>query len=212
MVNTPKPSRSQNTSAVKKIVVSSFLICVAAAYGANVWMAQCSKRTVGVLPSSKMPPQSVVSFFSSRLFANLRCCSMSQFIDPRSFAVLGDNATFRENSFSTTFNPTSTPPPYFQIFDEAFLSILGPKPSIREVASNSTFAFAHEAPVFVPATDEVFFASNGGGPLGLSDLDNNNVVGKISLKDVDAAFAANETAVNVPVTFVSICLCWSTLG
>jgi gluconolactonase len=127
-----------------------------------------------------------------------------QFIDPRSFAVLGDNATFREDSFNTYFNPTSTPPPFFQVFDEAFLSILGPNPSIRQVASNSTFAFAHEAPIYVAATDEVFFVSNDGGPLGLSDLNNNNLVGKISLKDVDAAFAANETVVNVPVTFVSV--------
>jgi gluconolactonase len=126
-------------------------------------------------------------------------------VDPRSFAVLGGNATFREDSFSTVFNPTSTTPPFFQVFDQAFLSILGPNPSIREIASNSTFAFAHEAPVYVPTTDEVFFSSNGGGPLGLSDLHNNNVVGKISLKDVDAAFAANKTVVNVPVTFVSIC-------
>jgi len=126
-----------------------------------------------------------------------------QFVDPRSFAVLGDGVTFREDSFNTFFNPTSTAPPFFQVFDEAFLSILGPNPSIREVASNSTFAFAHEAPVYVDATDEVFFASNDGGPLGMSDLDNNNMIGKISLKDVDSALAVNEYTVNVPVTFVS---------
>ena len=126
-----------------------------------------------------------------------------QFIDPKSFAVLGNNATFRVNAFTTYFNPTSTSPPFFQIFDQAFLSILGPNPSIREVASNATFAFAHEAPIYVPATDEVFFASNAGGPLGMSDLNHNNVYSKISLKDVDAAFAANETTINVPVTVVS---------
>lgn len=128
-----------------------------------------------------------------------------QFIDPRSFAVLGGNATFREDSFSAGFfNPTSTTPPFFQIFDQAFLSILGSNPSIREVASNSTFAFAHEAPVYVAATDEVFFASGGGGPLDMSDLNHNNVVGRISLKDVEAALAANETTINVPVTIVSV--------
>jgi gluconolactonase len=126
-------------------------------------------------------------------------------VDPLSFAVLGNNATFREDASTTTFNPTSTPPPFFQIFDKAFLAVLGPNPSIREVTSNSTFAFAHEAPVYVPATDEVFFSSNAGGPLGMNDWDNNNVVGKISLKDVDVAIAANETTINVPVTFVSAC-------
>ncbi|KNZ75888.1 hypothetical protein J132_00901 [Termitomyces sp. J132] len=82
--------------------------------------------------------------------------------------MIGDsNITFRESSFSTFFNPTSTAPPFFQIFDSAFLTILGPNPSIREVASNSTFAFAHEAPVYVSDTNEVFFASNDGGPLGM---------------------------------------------
>jgi gluconolactonase len=95
-------------------------------------------------------------------------------------------------------------PPFFQIFDSSFLSILGPNPAIRQVASNATFAFAHEAPIYVPATDDVFFASSDGGPLGMSDLNRSNVVGKISLKDVDAALAANNTAtVNVPVTIVS---------
>jgi len=37
----------------------------------------------------------------------------------------------------------------------------------------------------------------------MSDLEHNNVVGKISLKDVDSAIAANESTVNVPVAFVS---------
>lgn len=40
----------------------------------------------------------------------------------------------------------------------------------------------------------------------MNDWDNNNVVGKISLKEVDVAIAANETTINVPVTFVSACL------
>ncbi len=42
------------------------------------------------------------------------------------------------------------------------------------------------------------------GPLGMSDLNNNNKVGKISMKDVEAALSANATGpVNVPVTEVS---------
>ncbi|KAG5734805.1 Gluconolactonase [Termitomyces sp. T112] len=119
--------------------------------------------------------------------------------------MIGDsNITFRESSFSTFFNPTSTAPPFFQIFDSAFLTILGPNPSIREVASNSTFAFAHEAPVYVSDTNEVFFASNDGGPLGMSDLNHSNVIGKISLTDVDTALAANDSVINVPVMFLDL--------
>ncbi|KAF9475741.1 calcium-dependent phosphotriesterase [Pholiota conissans] len=134
----------------------------------------------------KLPPQSV-------------------FIDPRSFAVLNQNGPFRNDTFNQLFNPTSTAPPFFQIFDPAFLTILGPNPSFHIVASNDTFAFAHEAPIFVSELDEVFFASNDGGPLGNSDLNHNNKVGKISMKDVDAAFQSlkpGETgkAFQVPVT------------
>ncbi|KAG6833135.1 hypothetical protein H0H87_010849 [Tephrocybe sp. NHM501043] len=125
-------------------------------------------------------------------------------LPPQTFAVIGGtNVTYRDSSFDTFFNPTSTAAPFFQVFDRAFLSILGHKPSIREVASNSTFAFAHEAPIYVAATNEVFFASNDGGPLGMSDLEHNSVVGKISLNDVDTAVAANVGIINVPVTFVS---------
>ncbi|KAG6831539.1 hypothetical protein H0H92_009458 [Tricholoma furcatifolium] len=128
-----------------------------------------------------------------------------QFVDPKSFAVIGGtNTTFRESSFDTFFNPTSTAPPFFQIFDTEFLTILGQNPSIREVASNSTFAFAHEAPIYVADTNEVFFASNDGGPLGMSDLEHNNVVGKINLNDVNAAIAANLSDINVPVTFLDL--------
>ncbi|KAG5730841.1 Gluconolactonase [Termitomyces sp. T112] len=131
--------------------------------------------------------------------------SDSVFVDPRLFAVIGgSNITFRESSFSTFFNPTSTAPPFFQIFDSAFLTILGPNPSIREVASNSTFAFAHEAPVYVSDTNEVFFASNDGGPLGMSDLNHSNVIGKINLTDVDTALAANDSVINVPVMFLDL--------
>ena len=118
-------------------------------------------------------------------------------MDPKSFAVFEEGSTFR-SSASEIFNPTSTTPPFFQVFDESFLSILGPTPSIREIASNSTFAFAHEAPIYDSTTSEVFFASNTG------NVEHNNVVGKISLKDVDSAIAANESTINVPVTFVIV--------
>ena len=74
-------------------------------------------------------------------------------------------------------------------------------PSIREIAHNSTFAFARGAPIYVRETDEVFFASNDGGPLGMSDLNHNNRVSKINLGDVQG-----DGTVNVPVTHVSFSL------
>jgi gluconolactonase len=113
---------------------------------------------------------------------------------------LGANGTFRESSFDSGFNPTGTEPPFFQIFDLAFLEVLGKAPTITEIASNSTFAFAHEAPIYVAALDSVFFASNDGGPLGMSDIDHNNQVGRINLKDVPANL--NGTAINILVTEV----------
>ena len=78
---------------------------------------------------------------------------------------------------------------------------------MRVIASNPGFAFAHEAPVWVEETDEIFFASNDGGPLGFSDLNHNNEVGKLSLKEVDAAAQASgsqTTALNVTVTEVRL--------
>jgi gluconolactonase len=132
----------------------------------------------------------------------------SVFVDPLSFAVLGPNGPFRNSSFTQFFNPTSTNPPFFQIFDPGFLAILGPNPSFNEVASNATFAFAHEAPIFNPGTDEVFFASNDGGPLGDSDINHNNKVGKISMQAVETALqglnGAVGQAVNVPVTELNL--------
>ncbi|KAJ7596200.1 D-lactonohydrolase-like protein [Mycena floridula] len=122
----------------------------------------------------------------------------SVFVDPRSFAVMGANASFRQNTF-VGFNPTGTPAPFFQIFDQGFLAVLGPTASIREIASNATFAFALEAPIYDPATDEIFFASSDGGALGMSDLNHNNKIGKISLKAAEAALAASNGTVNVPV-------------
>ncbi|KAF5310688.1 hypothetical protein D9619_008111 [Psilocybe cf. subviscida] len=142
---------------------------------------------------SKLPPQSV-------------------FVEPLSFAVLGPNGTFHNDTFSPTgsffnFNPTGTKPPFFQIFDKAFLDILGPNPTFNEIASNATFGFAQEAPIYFAETDEMFFA-NANGPPGVltnSDINHNNGVGKISLKAVEAALAKlgpNQVgaAVNVPVT------------
>ncbi|KAH9913684.1 D-lactonohydrolase-like protein [Epithele typhae] len=129
--------------------------------------------------------------------------SQAVFVDPHSFAVLGANATFRTNAFGQLFNPTNTTPPFFQVFHQDFLKILGPSPTLRAVTANPTFAFAHEAPIWDPATDEVFFASNDGGALGMSDIDHNSQVSKISLAEVATAIKAagpGAAPVNVSVT------------
>ncbi|THH13530.1 hypothetical protein EW146_g6704 [Bondarzewia mesenterica] len=128
-------------------------------------------------------------------------------LNPLSFAVLGNNGSFRNDSITQFFNPTSTEPPFFQVFHPSFLSILGFNASIRVVASNASFAFAHEAPIWDRTTDEVFFASNAGGALGHSDINHNNFVGKISLSAVSQATESSvdfSSPVNVPVTELSL--------
>jgi gluconolactonase len=116
-------------------------------------------------------------------------------VDPASFAVL---TTFR-NSSSQLFNPTSTPPPFIQVFDPGFYEILGPNPSLTQIASNATFAFAHEAPIYYPDTDEIFFSSNNGGTLGDSGLNKNNVVNKINMGAVETALASGQSSVNIAI-------------
>ncbi|THU85137.1 calcium-dependent phosphotriesterase [Dendrothele bispora CBS 962.96] len=174
------PTSSSHFTAMFKTVASGAVVAYAALALAN--------RKVSVSPDTiALPPQAV-------------------FIDPRSFAVMGPNATFRQDALdnNTFFNPTGSTPPFFQVFNEAFLNILGPEAIIRQVAVNDTFAFAHEAPIFNEATNELFFASNDGGALGMSDLNHNNLYGKISMQDVSAAFAANESDINVPVTELNL--------
>lgn len=131
----------------------------------------------------------------------------SQLVDPRDSNVLGINGAFRQSATEEFFNPTNATPPFLQVFHPDFLQILGPSATIRAVAANATFAFAHEAPIWNPGTDEVFFASNDGGMFGMSDIDHNNQVAKISLKDVAAAIRASGrdiAPVNVTVTKVRI--------
>lgn len=142
-----------------------------------------------------------MSMFAKRAGA----VSITKLVDPLAFNVLGNDGPFRSDAFNEFFNPTNTTPPFFQVFHPEFLNILGPSATLRAVAANPTFAFAHEAPVWVPATDEVFFASNDGGPLGMSDLNHNNQVSKISLKEVAQAIKAagpGAAPVNVTVTKV----------
>ncbi|KAI0321394.1 D-lactonohydrolase-like protein [Amylostereum chailletii] len=134
--------------------------------------------------------------------------SQAVFVDLRNTSVLGTNGTFRTDAFAELFNPTATEPPFFQVFDPSFLDIIGPNASIRAIVSNPTFAFAHEGPVWLPDTDELTFASNGGSVLGRSDIDHNNIVSKISLKDVELAIQASNASapapVNVTVTTLDI--------
>lgn len=58
--------------------------------------------------------------------------------------------------------------------------------------------------MWIPQTDEVFFASNDGGPLGLSDLNNNNQVSRISLKDPQIAKGGLATVTKVGQSFLII--------
>jgi gluconolactonase len=118
-------------------------------------------------------------------------------VDLLTTSVMGPNATFRTDSFAELFNPTNTTPPFFQVFDPAFLTILGANATLRAIASNPAFAFAHEAPIYDPVRDAVFFASNDGGALGFSDIDHNNKVGMISLADVPTAGPANISVTEV---------------
>ncbi|KAI5885613.1 calcium-dependent phosphotriesterase [Schizophyllum commune H4-8] len=122
-----------------------------------------------------------------------------QVIDPLTYAVLGPNATFRPDAFSTPFfNPTNATPPCIQVFDDAFYDILGDSPLLALVAeSNLTTeagvpkALAHEAPVWIAATDEVFFASAAGEEGEDEDgWPRNNRVSKISMQDVERAAGA----------------------
>lgn len=142
------------------------------------------------------------------LDVGLKITALFQFVDPLSFAVLGPQGAFHNDSFTEFFNPTNTEPPFFQIFHQDFLAILGPSPSFHQVASNPAFAFAHEGPIYFPETDEVFFASNAGGALGQSDLEHNNQVAKISMADVETALNAavaaegSNATVNISVTKV----------
>ncbi|KAJ6602132.1 hypothetical protein B0H10DRAFT_2178941 [Mycena sp. CBHHK59/15] len=85
----------------------------------------------------------------------------TQFIDRHTSNVIGSSGPFRTDT-SGFFNPTNTTPPFFQIFDRAFLDILGPSPSVRLIGSNESFAFAHEAPIWIPETGEVWFCSDEG--------------------------------------------------
>jgi gluconolactonase len=119
--------------------------------------------------------------------------------------VLGaNNSNFRNSSVTQFFNPTHSTPPFFQIFEESFKSLLGSSPSLHLIASNDSYSFAHEAPIWVESTDEVFFAANAGGALGLSDIDHNSKVGKISLREAEKALSAlgNNGMVQVNVTEV----------
>ncbi|KAI0746266.1 D-lactonohydrolase-like protein [Daedaleopsis nitida] len=156
--------------------------------GLSAWAYAATASQTGATTNHGAPPQAV-------------------FVNPRAFNVLGNNGAFRESATDTFFNPTNTSPPFFQVFHEDFLKILGPRATIRAVAANPTFAFAHEAPVWVPGTDEVFFSSNDGGALGMSDIDHNNQVSKISLREVAAAISASgadAAPVNVTVTKIDL--------
>ncbi|KAF5392812.1 hypothetical protein D9757_000942 [Collybiopsis confluens] len=126
-------------------------------------------------------------------------------VDRLNFGVLGTSGTFRNDPENQYYNPTNSSAPFFQVFEDEFLDIIGPNPSLNIISSDPSFAFAHEAPVWMPDTDEVFFASNAGGALGRSDINRNNQVFKMSLREVaEAMGSAGETLQNVNVTHYRI--------
>ncbi|VDB92370.1 unnamed protein product [Peniophora sp. CBMAI 1063] len=129
-----------------------------------------------------------------------------QIADPLIYNVRGPSHEPATNTFAKHNNPHNATPPFFQVFQPAFLAnVLSPQATIIRIAYDPDFAFAHESPIWIRESDELWFSSNDGGALGRSDWDNNNVIGKISLREVDAAIEAlrgENGAVNVPVTFV----------
>ncbi|KAI0710560.1 D-lactonohydrolase-like protein [Earliella scabrosa] len=170
------------------MVAASGIAAIVASLVAWAYAATPSSFQTGVANASALPPQAVL-------------------VDPLAFNVLGINGSFRTSATEEFFNPTNSSPPFFQVFHPDFLKILGPRATIRAVAANATFAFAHEAPIWVANTDEVFFSSNDGGALGMSDIDHNNQVAKISLKEVATAIRASGQGiapVNVTVTKIDL--------
>ncbi|KAF8981864.1 hypothetical protein BDQ17DRAFT_1416059 [Cyathus striatus] len=113
---------------------------------------------------------------------------------PKSFAVLGENATFRTFATNQTFNPHGRTPPFIQVFDKSFSSILGSNPIFRQVASNSTFSFAFEAAIYAPQTDEIFFSS----ALLDANLTQSNRISKVKMADVEKELESNSSTINVP--------------
>ncbi|KAJ3799471.1 D-lactonohydrolase-like protein [Lentinula aff. detonsa] len=114
------------------------------------------------------------------------------------FNVIGAVDSFRDDPHHRYFNPTNHTTPFFQVFEDEFLDVIGSNPSLNVISFDPLFAFAHEAPVWVPDTDEIFFCSNAGGDLGRSDIEHNNQVAKLSMKEVAQAMAEGPVDVNVP--------------
>lgn len=52
----------------------------------------------------------------------------------------------------------------------------------------------------MPETDEVFFAANSGGALGMSDINHNSKVGKISVAQAEKLLSAKGNNGTVQVT------------
>ncbi|KAG1741010.1 hypothetical protein EDB19DRAFT_753460 [Suillus lakei] len=126
------------------------------------------------------------------------------YIDPLMYSVVGANYTEWRNLSTVGFNPTTTAPPFIQVFDPSFLEVTGPSATIRSIASNPGFAFAHEAPIYVPDLNAVFFSSNDGGPLGYNGWYNNSVVSMINMTEVDMALASTTGDVNIQVQTLNL--------
>ncbi|KAF8888412.1 hypothetical protein CPB84DRAFT_1786303 [Gymnopilus junonius] len=147
---------------------------------------------------------SIISISSQALSPDIGDLAGAVSIPPSSFAVLGQNATFRQNGLIQQFNPTNTTPPFFQIFHPDFLTVLGPNAFVRSIAKNATFAsgFAFEAPIFNPPTNEIFFASSVFPPE--SSFTHSNQISKINMTLVENALAQKVADINVPFETLSL--------
>ncbi|KDR73371.1 hypothetical protein GALMADRAFT_142472 [Galerina marginata CBS 339.88] len=156
-----------------------------------------------------LPTLAIVSSLVSRAFSQNLSNSAAippgaVSIPPSSFAVLGQNATFRQNGFVEHFNPTNSSPPFLQIFHPDFLTVLGPNAFVRTIAINTTFAsgFAFEAPIFNAPTNEIFFASSVFVPE--SSFTHSNRISKINMTLVEIALAQKVANINVPFDTLSL--------
>ncbi|KAF5366339.1 hypothetical protein D9757_012924 [Collybiopsis confluens] len=134
--------------------------------------------------------------------------SQIEHVDQVASNVIGANGTFRTIPETVHYNPSKRTPPFFQVLHDDFLNIIGSNPTLTVISSDPSFAFAHEAPVWVldreRNTNDIFFASNAGGLLGRSGIDQNNQVSRISMKVVDEAMRLAGRGKDVNVTYDKI--------
>ncbi|PWZ00801.1 calcium-dependent phosphotriesterase [Testicularia cyperi] len=100
------------------------------------------------------------------------------------------NTSVSTSSLAGGFNATSVN--QFHVYDaELAAPILGSDPSVHLMVYEQGYAFAHEAPVYFPDTQDIYFCSDAGGARGRSGADQNNVVFKLNLDNIEAKLRNN---------------------